>query len=207
MKPSFNVNVDRTDTGRAGFRWNYRERKVGVYLTLHCPLQTRPTERRTCGADMVAWETSVCYEPREYLTVYRETHLYTGERKRRLYTTGKKLLVHKSYADLSVAYSFSGEYVPVKDLGDGKTVERWKVIKRKLDYAGEVRGLVWRSNFSEKETTVGPPRGFDLSAFHVDLRSAIDGCAAQGRFDVLMDWFIEKSPDCVADLFSNPGPL
>lgn len=205
MKAGTNHNRSRTDSGRAGFRWNYYERKVGVYLTLHCPLRTQVGKNNA----WVAWETMVWVQPRESLEVRRDTWLYDAERQKRLFVTPiHRQVLHQSYADLRVQYDWvGGGYVPIKDLGNGLTRERWqngtKVVS---EFWGELTHKNW-AGYEGHTTKKGLSSSFDLLGFNRDVLAAVAGCAAQGRFDVLHDWFIDHAPDPVARLFDTPGPL
>ena len=205
MKPSANVNVGNSGVGLRGFRWNYRERKVGVYLTLRCPLQYTETG----SVFWRSWETVFRLEPRGELGIWRDTYRYDVYCHRRLNVEPtSKQIRHHSWADLRLHYDHTpGYWEHVADLGGNVSCERWTPgVRVFVPGTTKVEHQQWWGYESET-TVVGLPANFDLLKFHADVAALIAGCAARGRFEPVVDWITENSPDELSRLFTEPGPL
>ncbi len=203
MKPSTNVIVGRTDTDLRGYSWNYRERKVGNYLTLCCPLR-----HAAPGAFWLAWRTTVWIEPRGRMEIRRDTHRYDPECGRRLRCKrGPNGLMHQSYADLRIqCQSVGGTWVPVEQITEDTIRERWKAgTQIPIPGTAEIVSVRWHGYEGER-TVFGLP-DLDLVGYQPSVLAVVAGCAAQGRFDPLADWLTENSPEPIARLFTEPGEL
>lgn len=190
MKPSFNVIRGRTDRGVAGFRWCYRERKVGRYLTLHCPRRKAepPADRRVNGGYWYGWETSLSFE-------------CPWKPDRHRWANGEMRIDRET----RFVHAESGRNVPRYGIRYDKSVADLRV---RADLLGTIRHHAFHgvphAMPATTEEHIEPDAVADLIA---RFAAVVDGCAAQGRFDVAADWLVENAPACVARLFDTPATL
>ena len=189
MKPGWN---HLTAKGRiTEFSWRYYERKVGTYLTLWTPLRAGPDGK-------TGFRTKLVWAPHGNFWLVRETKHLIGNTLRRERNWGRKDFVILDLKPLDV----ETEWVKVGTTVDGGVIERERFV----------RVVSWEPAWVrvEKYMLIGDSHPFKtdepLADMHAAFREVLSGCAAQGRFEPMIDWIVERWP-CLAPYFQSPGDL